>query len=131
MKTCACRLVLLLLLSIPTMAHAEFRHWDEWTRKEKTAFGIYNTLAYTDYSQTRVALSHECECYVEANPIFGKSPHPDKILLINVLASASIYHLVGKSEPDTSLRFMGTLSAIRFGVIIHNERVGITWRAGF
>lgn len=131
MKTCACRLVLLLLLGMPSMAYAEFRHWDEWTRKEKTAFAIYNTLAYADYSQTRTALSHECGCYVEANSLFGKDPHPDRILLVNVIASASIYHLVGNSQPDTGVKFMGTLSAIRFGVILHNDRVGISWRAGF
>ena len=125
-------LLTVLLLGLTTTVHAnEFRHWNEWTNKEKVSFAAYNALTYIDYSQTKRALSHPCGCYVESNPIFGKDPHPDKLAIANVLASAYLYRYLGKQDPDGGLPALWIVSGMRVGVIIHNDQVGISWKAAF
>ena len=120
-----------IMLFCSSVAQAEFRHWNDWTKKEKVSFAAYNTLTYMDYSQTKRALSHPCGCYVEANPIFGKDPHPDRLAIANVLASAYLYRYMGKQDPDGGLPALWIVSGMRIGVIIHNDKVGISWNTAF
>jgi len=125
MKTCACRLVLLLLLGMPSMAYAEFRHWDEWTRKEQGLFLAYNTVAYIDHRQTRVGLRNG---YVETNPIYGTKPHRDKSIAINILVSGAMYWAIGHYQPnDTTGIILGGVIA-RTAVVVRNDNIGISWK---
>lgn len=121
-----------LLLGLTTTVHAnEFRHWNEWTNKEKISYTTYNTLMYIDLNQTKTALKDPCDCYKEANPLFGKDPHIDSIILFNVFASSYLYWYVGSREEDSGNKIMWGLSALRVGVIFHNHQVGISWRVAF
>lgn len=125
-------LLTVLLLGLTTTVHAnEFRHWNEWTNKERISYATYNTLMYIDVSQTKTAFEDPCNCYMEGNPVFGKDPHIDNIILFNVLASSYLYWYVGSREEDSSNKIIWGLSALRVGVIAHNDQVGISWRAAF
>lgn len=119
------------LIFFCSAASAEFRHFNDWTKKEKVSFAAYNTLTYMDYSQTKRALSHPCGCYVEANPIFGKDPHPDRLAIANVLASAYLYRYLGNEDPDGGLPALWIVSGMRVSAIIHNDQVGISWKVAF
>ncbi len=110
---------------------AEFRHFNEWTDKEKALFLGYNLVSYVDYSQTKSALSDPCDCYSEANPLFGKNPHRDTLLLTNVVVSGIAYYTIGKDIPDHFNTSMTTGIALRTYIVYSNHQTGISWRVAF
>ena len=123
--------LILLLLFVSSEAVAEFRHFNEWTAKEKALFLTYNTVAFIDHRQTRAALKDPCNCYEESNPLYGTNPHKDKAILLNLAVSGLIYHSIGKYEKDSLNPFIlgGILS--RTAVVIHNDSIGISWKVAF
>ena len=121
----------IILCLIPSTAFAEFRHFNEWSNKEKALFISYGTVAYIDHRQTRWALSHPCECYVEANPVYGSNPHRDKSIAINLAAAGFIYWAVGTFEEDALNPYLFGATLGRTAVVIHNDSIGIDWRVAF
>lgn len=118
-------LALLLLFSSPAMA--EFRHFNEWSTKEKSLFLAYNTAAYIDHRQTRVGLRNG---YTEMNPLYGDA-HRDKSAAINFLISGTVYYLVGSYEEDVLQYPLLALALSRTAVVVRNDSVGISWRVAF
>lgn len=119
-------LITLLLTASP--AHAEFRHFNEWTNTEKGLFLAYHTAAYIDHRQTRVGLRNG---YTEANPLYGTHPHRDKSIAINLAFSSLMYYAVGHYAPDdTNALMLGGVVA-RTSVVIHNDNIGISWKVAF
>ena len=125
------KLLIILCLTTSPIASAEFRHFNDWEDSEKRVFLLYSTLSYIDYSQTKYALNDPCECYVEANPIWGKNPHPDKLLLGNILINGLIYTRIGRGQPESFNSMLVAGSVLRAGVIYHNQKVGIHWSVAF
>lgn len=122
------KLLLITLLLTASPAHAEFRHFDEWTNTEKGLFLTYNAMSYIDHRQTRVGLRNG---YVEANPLYGSYPHRDKSIAINLLFSSAMYWAVGHYPPDyTNALLIGGVVA-RTSVVIHNDNIGISWKVAF
>ena len=121
----------IILWLIPSTAYAEFRHFNNWTTEEKALYTGYATVAYIDHRQTRAALSDPCECYQEANPLYGSNPHKDKSIAINAAVLGLIYYGVGASKEDDFNPFLlgGLLG--RTAVVIHNDSVGVSWRVAF
>ena len=121
--------LLIILCLIPSVSHAEFRHFNDWTAAEKKRFLAYNTIAYIDYKQTREGL--KTEGYIEANPLFGKNPHRDKALAVQLAATGLIYYGIGYyPENKTNNVLLGAIIA-RTAVVIHNDSIGLSWRAAF
>lgn len=119
-------IILLAILSAP--AHAEFRHFNEWTNTEKGLFLAYQTAAYIDHRQTRVGLRNG---YVEANPLYGTHPHRDKSIAINLAFSSLMYYTIGHYAPDdTNALLLGGVVA-RTSVVVHNDNIGISWKVAF
>ena len=112
-------------------ANAEFRHFNEWTDKEKGLFLGYNLVSYVDYSQTTTALSDHCNCYSEGNPIFGKNPHRDTLLVTNVLVSGLSYYTIGNGIPDHFNFTMTSAIAVRTYIVYKNGQTGISWQVAF
>lgn len=123
--------LLIILCLTPSVSHAEFRHFNDWTEEEKALYTGYNLISYIDYSQTKSALSDSCNCYTEANPIFGKNPHSDTVLAANVLASAYFYYGVGSRLPNNFNKSMAIVTGVRTAIVIHNDQVGVSWSVGF
>ena len=119
------------LLLSPLVSADEFRHWNKWTKAEKTSFVAYNAISYVDYKQTAWALDSSCECYEEGNPVLGRNPHPDKLLIIHAVANYTLYRMIGNSQPDTKTKMIWGISAVRLGVVIHNDSVGASWQVAF
>lgn len=111
--------------------NAEFRHFNDWSKKEKALFLTYGTVAYIDHRQTRAALSDPCNCYQEANPLYGSTPHADKSIAINLAAMGLIYYAVGSLEKDQVNPYLLGATAGRTAVVIHNDSIGIDWRVAF
>ena len=123
--------LLIILCLTPSVSHAEFRHFNDWTKEEKALYTGYNLISYIDYSQTKSALSDLCNCYIEANPIFGKNPDSDTILAANVLASAYVYYSVGSRLPNNFNKTMAVVTGVRTAIVIHNDQIGVSWSVGF
>lgn len=121
----------IILCLIPSTAFAEFRHFDEWSTKEKAWFAGYQTASWIDYSQTKWFLTRPCECWYEQNPFYGRYPHPDKILLGTVVSALGTYLYVGYHPKDDKLRFLQTAAVFRAAVVVHNDSVGVDWRVAF
>jgi len=119
--------LLIILCLIPSVAHAEFRHFNEWSNKERALFLAYNTAAYIDHRQTRVGLRNG---YKETNPLYGQA-HRDKSAAINFLISSGIYYAVGKYAEDDLTMHVSTLLLTRTAVVIHNDSIGISWKVAF
>jgi len=120
---------LTILCLIPSVAHAEFRHFNEWTSAEKRLFLAYNTVAYIDHRQTRVALRNG---YSEQNSwLYGSNPHRDKSIAINLAISGAMYYAIGKYPADELNG--GMLGALvgRTAVVVHNDSLGISWKVAF
>lgn len=126
------KLLIILCLIASPIASAEFRHFNDWTTKEKALYTGHTLVSYIDYSQTKSALSNPCDCYHEGNPIFGKQPHPDTLLATNMLVSAYAYYKVGSSAaPNDFNKIMAVATGLRTVIVIKNDRVGISWSVGF
>ena len=124
-------IITLVLLCLASNVQAEFRHFTDWTTKEKSLYLAYNTVSYIDYKQTTYALNNPCNCYEEANPLFGHDPSNAKLRNIQLLISGSMYYMIGKNDPD----FMNTtvlgVTVTRSLVVWHNGQVGVSWKVAF
>lgn len=128
----ALSLCFILLLGFSSNSQAEFRHFNEWTKKEKGAFIAYTTVTWIDHKQTQWALNNPCECYKESNTLlYGSDPSEDKSLLINTILLSSIYWTVGTFEPDASVSVIGTGALIRLGAVVSNDQIGVSWQVAF
>ena len=118
----------IILCLIASPAHAEFRHFNDWTNKEKTLFTSYAVASYIDHRQTRVGLRNG---YTESNPLYGSNPHRDKSIAVNTLVLAGAYYLVGVVEPDEFNAALLGGNIARWGVVAHNDSIGISWKVAF
>ena len=121
----------IILCLIPSTSLAEFRHFDDWSDKEKALFLTYSTVAYIDHRQTRSALAHPCGCYREANALYGSNPHKDKSIAINLAALGIIYGAVGSLPKDKLNNYLLGATLGRTAVVIHNDSIGISWTRAF
>ena len=116
------------LCLIPSIAHAQFRHFNEWTNTEKGLFLAYHTAAYIDHRQTRVGLRNG---YNEANPLYGSNPHRDKSIAINLAISGAMYYAIGKYPADElNVEMLGAVIG-RTAVVVHNDSIGLSWKVAF
>jgi len=118
-----------LLFSQQTLA--EFRHFGDWTTKEKSLYTAYNLVSYVDYQQTIAALKHPCGCYRESNPLFGKYPSKDKLMLTQAAVAGIIYYSIGKNPEGRLNRTMMYGIAVRSYIVYHNNEVGLSWKVAF
>ena len=119
---------MIILCLIPSIANAEFRHFNDWTKKEKMLFTSYTLASYIDHRQTRVGLRNG---YHEANPVFGNNPHRDKSIAINTLILAGTYYIVGVVQPDQFNPALLGGNIARWGVVAHNDSIGVSWKVAF
>ena len=123
--------LLIACLLFSHQAQADFRHFGDWTTKEKGLFTAYNVLSYVDYQQTIAALKHPCGCYREANPLFGDHPSKDKLILTQAAVAGVLYYSIGKNPEGRLNRTMMYGIAVRSYVVYHNNEVGLSWKVAF
>ena len=102
--------------------------YNDWTEKEQTKYKYFLGLQAVDTLQTYRGLKCTSdkplnECLEEANPVYGKSPSPEKIVGIKLLSNLLIYvALRGEldSRRETTLNIMNIGTTL---VIINNQIV--------
>ena len=114
------KLILLFLFLFPTNALSEFRHYNDWTTREKLEFASYALVNYTDYAQTEYCFREIPTCK-EINPILGKNPS-DGLLVGAFLASQlSYYYLIGSSSEHRKWIF-----AFKIAIVVSNDINGVS-----
>ena len=108
-------LVVLSLMGFSSATQAEFRHFNNWTKKEKTVFIAYGTASYKESNKL----------------VYGSDPHRDKSLIINTIALSTVYWAIGTFEPDVTVPVVGTAAVFRFGVVVSNDQLGASWQVAF
>ena len=126
------KLLALLFLVFACAAKSEIRHFEDWTKKEQLLFSGYTLAAYVDHKQTQWALNHPCNCFSEENTlIYGNNPSKDKSLIINGLLLSGLYYMIGSYEPDDLVPALIGGNIGRWGVVAHNDHIGVSISVAF
>lgn len=112
-------LLILLLAAFSCSAHAA-----DWDAGDKALFGAFAVLQIIDGVQTAKCVRTDW-CH-EANPLYGSHPNNATIIGIKGAFTAGAY-LAADAMPSEWQRkgFLGAISLISAGVVLHNHAVGV------
>ena len=110
----------ILILSLNSQAK-----WEDWNTTDKNLYKAYLIASTLDYMQTKNALDNH---YIEGNPFLGKYPSADRILLQKTLSAGLLYWSFYNLEEKNRRRGLIIANGIQWGVVIHNENIGATFR---
>lgn len=121
---------------MPSVANAEFRHFNEWTNAEKTELAVYASLSYIDYRQTSWAMKQRNESgnymFIEMNPLYGERPSDEKLMVGQLIGLVGYYWFIGNSNNLPQYHFAkGILLGAKLSVVIHHENIGISLSRAF
>ena len=119
--------LLLIKAAILTLSLDSQAKWDDWNDKDKYLFKMYILGSTLDYMQSKEMLKNPQ--YQEGNPFLGQTPSSDRLLAQKAFSVGIVYWAVNNSS-DNRYRRRGLLLAngIQWGVVIHNEKIGATFR---
>ena len=105
--------------------------YNDWTEKEQTKYKYFLSLQAVDTLQTYKGLKctsdmFPSECLEESNPVYGKSPSPERIVGIKLLSNLLIYAALTNTNESDLMSRNNILNAMNIGytlVIINNQIV--------
>jgi len=114
--------VAILTLSLDSQAK-----WEDWDSTDKNLFKAYLLGSTLDYMQSKEMLKKPG--YREQNPLLGPYPSSERLLRQKALSAGIVYWAANDAKYKKHRR-RGLLLAngIQWGVIIHNEKIGATFR---
>ena len=112
--------VVILILSLNSQAK-----WEHWNTTDKNLYKTYLIASTLDYVQTKNAIGNN---YAEENPFLGKYPSSDRILLQKTLGAGLLYWSFYNLDEKNRRRGLIIANGIQWGVVIHNENIGATFR---
>lgn len=121
-------ILMAVLLLITPLASAETV--TERLKKLPPEMWVYQALTVVDVAQTMRALDHPCECYYEANPLYGKNPSDFQLVTTTLAFNAAhaylVLRMVETGQPEWLIKTVtyGSI-AVRAGVVYHNFHIGI------
>lgn len=110
------------MVVVPTSLFASL---SDWTKTERNLFYAYNIGSWIDYEQSKDAF--KTGNWMEGNPLFPDSPHPDRILAQKILGSYVLYKFNDSREQG---RKYGLIAAniVQWGVVLNHESMGINFK---
>lgn len=123
---------LLCILSFSFNAQADFK---DWKKTDKILFGTYVGLNVVDVGQTFDLINCQqinpnCP-YEEKNPIIGKSPSKEKVILYKTLLTGVVYYALDKSPPRDRRTGLLIINGIMLGILINNHNLGLSFTLRF
>ena len=118
--------LLLILFAAPISAETV----TERLKKLPPEMWVYQALTAVDVAQTMRALDHPCECYYEANPLYGKNPSDFQLVATTLAFNAAhaylVLRMIETGQPEWLIKTVtyGSI-AVRAGVVYHNFSIGI------
>ena len=123
---------LLCLLSFSFNAQADFK---DWKKTDKILFGTYVGLNVVDVGQTFDLINCQetkpnCR-YEEKNPIIGKSPSKEKVILYKTLTTGLVYYALEKSSSEERTVALLIINGIMLGTVANNHNIGLSFTLRF
>lgn len=126
--------ILLFLLLLSNTVTAEFKQFSEWDAIDRKLFLTNVALHYVDYKQTTWMLkqtdpTNTYYVYEEKNPLLGKRPHNDKLIIAkaaNILLDYAVVGLIKDPYPEFTKWYLGINCGILSTVVAHNHKIGIS-----
>jgi len=120
------------LLFFCNNVNAEFK---DWNKTDKILFGTYVGLNVVDIGQTFDLINCQqtnpnCR-YEEKNPIIGKSPSKEKVILYKTLTSGIVYYALEKSSPRERTAALLIINGIMLGTVANNHNIGLSFTLRF
>ena len=123
---------LLCLLSFSFNTQADFKDWE---KKDKLLFGTYVGLNVVDVGQTFDLINCQqtnLNCpYEEKNPIIGKSPSKEKIILYKTLMTGVVYHALERTPDKNRTGTLLIINGIMLGTVLNNRNIGLSFTLRF
>ena len=121
---------LCVLFSLNTQA--DFK---DWKKTDKILFGTYVGLNVVDVGQTFDLINCQqtkpnCR-YEERNPLIGKSPSKEKVILYKTLTTGLVYYALEKSSPRERTATLLIINGIMLGTVANNHNIGLSFTLRF
>ena len=123
---------LLCFLSFSFNAQADFK---DWKKTDKLLFGTYVGLNVVDVGQTFDLINCQetkpnCR-YEERNPLIGKSPSKEKVILYKTLTTGLVYYALEKSSSEERTIALLIINGIMLGTVANNHNIGLSFTLRF
>ena len=121
------KILLLILLCIPSISQASF---EDWTKQEQRLYKSFITFQTIDLMQAFNMI--ECQetnpnCgYIEKNPLMGSHPKKAEVVIFKLVTNFMVYNMLDKRlTTKERRRTLIALNAIAIIPVISNEHVGL------
>ena len=120
------RIIILLLLLIPSYANAEYRFAENWTREDTARQASFIIVTTADWLQTRCIAKHP-DSWRELNPIIGSHPSVDKVDAYFATAIAA-HTLIAVALPAEYRKWWQyTWISLESATVVWNMSAGVKW----
>ena len=121
---------LCVLFSLNTQA--DFK---DWKKTDKILFGTYVGLNVVDVGQTFDLINCQqtnpnCR-YEEKNPIIGKSPSKEKVILYKALTTGLVYYSLERTPEKNRVATLLIINGIVLGTVFNNHNIGLGFTLRF
>ncbi len=121
---------LCVLFSLNTQA--DFK---DWKKTDKILFGTYVGLNVVDVGQTFDLINCQqtvpnCR-YEEKNPIIGKFPSKEKLILYKTITTGLVYYALEKTPNKNRTATLLIINGIMLGTVLNNHNIGLSFTLRF
>ena len=121
------KILLLILLCIPSISHASF---EDWTKQDQRLYESFITLQTIDLLQAFSMI--DCQrtnpyCpFTEKNPLIGSHPKKAEVVMFKLATNFMIYNMLDKRmKRNTRRGTLIVLNIVSIVPVIHNEGIGL------
>jgi len=122
------KLILMLLLCSSAYSMSE-----KWSDESVTLFTTLTSLSIIDARQ--IFHMEEYRIYYdelepityahEINPLIGKSPTPDRVLLVKLLSSTATFYILTKMKEKNRKKVLIWYNVLYLIIVLHNASLGL------
>ncbi len=124
-------IILIAMLLVVLSSGCTTNTYSTWSESEQNKYKYFLSLQALDSLQTYKGLKctsdmFPSECLEESNPVYGKSPSPERIVGIKLLSNLLIYAALTNTNESDLMSRNNILNAMNIGytlVIINNQIV--------